>query len=767
MGVWKGLDEGGLPVTQYFAPDQEAHARALGFVPATATEAGAATGAIDDSVGGLQGAIGAGATSLLSGLTLGASDAGLRAVLSDAQMGRVRSDRESHPVVSGGGTLLGAALPAVLSGGSSLPAGLVSSAGTGVAKRLGGGLLARGAGAAVEGSLYGLGQGVSELALDSDPLTAEHAASVLSSNMLLGGVAGGGIGLAGALAERGLVSAKNALTTALARKGVEEVSPDLAALDTRGLRSARDIELDRIEAERAPLRKQLVEDVQDFRERIIETNMKSAAEQGMHIGEVREENAAFQRANKALRQALDDKVGLAQKPEQLLKTLRTQEQAMAGLKEWGDDAVEAFYENAKTIPDQIRAEILADKDGKKLGFVASALTPRGLDLAVDRVMMDRFGTLAGPPFPKSLQIIQDHFGGAIDANQALQRRIIELTAPAASERLSQIDAAGDLLHQPHQASLGEKIIGAAAHALGPVGAIASAGAKAVGGIKAAIGGVAKKTGEAAAAFLDAGAKVAAKVAPIAPAVGALTATEVLGRVRFGRGAEEPEGEQKERDLAGLFRQRSAELREQTMVAQDGSIQMRPAARMAITRQLAPVAVKNPILADKIETAVARRIAFESSKIPRRPEVGGLQIGPDNWRPSDMQIRSWARTVRACEDPHGVELRLSRGIVTPEEAEAYRVCYPERLKALTASLFGSLPTLSRTLPTHKKVALFMMTGVPTMPALQPNILRTLQATFAVEPGTAGGTAAPKPMPSFGALGSAKTMDQPTRAQKRGG
>jgi hypothetical protein len=300
-------------------------------------------------------------------------------------------------------------------------------------------------------------------------------------------------------------------------------------------------------------------------------------------------------------------------------------------------------------------------------------------------------------------------------------------------------------------------------ATGPIGAIASIGAKAVGGVRAAVGAAAKRSAAAASSFLGAGAKAVAAAAPVASAGAALTATEVLSRARFGPGAVPSDGDR----LPDFFRQRSAEIREQTMVAQDGSIQMRPAARMAITRQLAPIAAADPILADRIETVLARKIAFMSSKLPKRPEVGGIQVGPDNWQPSELQMRSWARTVRACENPDGVEHRLAQGIVTPEEAEAYRACYPERLAALRTEIFAATPTLARTLSTKKKVALYVMTGVPTMPALQPNILAVLQASFAVEPGTAGGTTAPKPMPAFSALGTAKTMDQPTPAQKRGG
>jgi hypothetical protein len=129
----------------------------------------------------------------------------------------------------------------------------------------------------------------------------------------------------------------------------------------------------------------------------------------------------------------------------------------------------------------------------------------------------------------------------------------------------------------------------------------------------------------------------------------------------------------------------------------------------------------------------------------------------------MQMRSFARTVRAVEDPHGVEERLAHGLITPEDAEAYRTCYPEKFQALQEQIMSTVPTLSKTLPMKRKVALFIFAGVPTAASLQPNVREVLQANFAMEKG--GGQQAPKPEPTYGPRGSIKSLDKPTPAQSR--
>jgi hypothetical protein len=106
----------------------------------------------------------------------------------------------------------------------------------------------------------------------------------------------------------------------------------------------------------------------------------------------------------------------------------------------------------------------------------------------------------------------------------------------------------------------------------------------------------------------------------------------------------------------------------------------------------------------------------------------------------------------------VEERLTSGIVTPEDAEAYRSVYPERFADLKPQIAERLPELRQKLPYDRRVNLSIFTGVPVDPAMRPRTIARLQATFVLEPGSNGGTEAPRAVPQFGSLGSLKNREE---------
>ncbi len=577
------------------------------------------------------------------------------------------------------------------------------------------------------------GMAARELAMSGDALQAEHVASAISSRALLGGEATTG-------AERALGRARGALSESSAsRAAIEAVPEDLASLDAAGLREAAKVERASLKTEaqaerssleelRKPQREELANQIRDMHQDLSSERPIFHAVTGADveaIAGVKDVQVQLAKSFKAMRAGLDSPLSVARDPGVMIRPLEMRQSALEALQ-------------AK-VP-ELQAVLGNDARAASLVHVDEALVQTREQLA-------RIGQLS-------------------KANPVSGARLAELES-GVSPRLNAIEAAQEALTKAPEAGLLQK--GAQASAFAGVTALARmipgvgimapfAGkwaSEAVAGAFAGLAGagakVAARSAQAAKVFLDVGAK-AARMAPV-------TATQVLGSVRFAEG-KAPEGTQ---DLVGLFRARSAEIRSQTMYDPTGQVVMRPEARQAIADKLAPIASVNPLLADKLETIAVRKATYTSSKIPRQPEVGGLQIGPDNWKPSDLAMRSWARTIRAVEDPGGVEDRLAHGTVTPEDAEAYRTVYPERFAAMQQTIFQAAPQLSKTLSLKKKIALSIFTGVPLIPALQPNILQVLQGSFRTEPGTGGGAQAPKPLPAFGALGSTKSVDKPTRSQ----
>jgi len=501
-----------------------------------------------DRYGGrLSAALAAGTVGALGTATGGLSDVAFAAT-GGAQ--GLRDLKDLHPVASGAGSLAGALVPSGFGG-------LASSAGTGIAERLGGGIIARTAGGAAEGALFGVGQGISELAADQEPLTWERASSAISSNALFGAAVGGGIGLVGSTVERGLSSARNAIEARLTRTaadgGIAAVSPDLLTLDVPALKLAREAEVTQLEAARAPITKNAIEELDAYR------NMNRDA-RGIRDStivsegatrDVSEAGASFVDADFRLRKLLDNRVYLAENPKQALKFLTQQQQALEEIIPWGDAMEKAWRADVEAAPLKIRAQIVAKEVPGEIG----PFTPAGLDAAVERTLKERqtlrWGEHAafkdGLKAPAYVENAAD-FRAAAERNRQLQNQLKGLVEPVQSPRLTAIDAAREALNAPHTPSLSERLI---SHLPGGglVNELRGLGGRAVSGLGRAANAAADQTGKAISAFLGAAEKVAPAVIP--------TATTVLSSLRFGAGPPA-----KSDELHDLFTARAAELREQ-------------------------------------------------------------------------------------------------------------------------------------------------------------------------------------------------------------
>lgn len=744
----------------------------------------------EDDFGGVGGAIKASAAALGRGATLGLTDAAARLIGGEDAALELEGLREQNPGISAGFELAGAVAPSLLSGGANLPAGLASRAGRAVTTA-GGGLKGAIAGGAVEGALYGAGSGVSELALSQDPLTWERATSVLSSNALFGAATGGAAGGATHLVERGLARAGAYLDERAAAKATSDAVPDdLAALDAKGLRAAADDEIARLSTtnaeQRAAAKSASVDDVLAYRRGVDEANPWLVITEG-------QDAAKLGKAQRLIRTALDDPKGLRENPGSLLKPLRIEEQALEGaLAKRSEIAAKLEKVNAKiarelddelaTLPDKATHVELSGKAARRYSAFADVKVGKDATVRVAREDATRFAEAlqAGEVAGESAKAL-DNLGGLLEQNRALQAQIKGAMAPLperaalASERLTAIRAAQDVLHAPKpEASLVEKaasgglfgVLTGAAAAVPGIGQIpgvahllGAKGAELVSGL--VFGRIGKATGEAA-ARTAAAAKAFAGAVEHASKYTPVLATKALAGVRYAqRTSKEPAGE----TLHELFRARTDEIKSQTAYDESGTPRMRPEARLAMADTLRPIRALDPVMADRMETIAARRIEYLSSIIPRRPDWGGLPLGSSSWRPSDMEMRSFARSAAAVEDPGGVEERAVHGAITPEDVDAYWAVYPERAAHFRDLVTTEIATL-QTLPYGRQIALSMLSGTPVHPSLHPEVIASLQAQFVAEPGSEGGAQAPRAMPQYGAIQTLQQQSTPAQQRAEG-
>ncbi len=677
--------------------------------------------------GGWEGGVVAGGAGIVDAATLGASGMVLRAGGGAETM---REINQRHKALGIGGQIVGTVLGA--------PGA--------IAGKVAGGAVKKGAAA---GAVSGFQQGVHELSLDEKPLTAERVVSVLGTNVLLGTGLGGVTAGAAKAAQLGLRRGNKLMQSVAQRAESGQMSggvvDDLAAHQAA------------MESERVWL--------------ALETpSTRKVAEQ----------------AQRRLRYLADEPVGLAERPRALLDPLRRQIGAMRKALDEAPALEAKIAAEEISIAAKLRAQLknvkvgkaaeLASRDDTVAGKLsASQADPDPIQLGGKAAR--RFAEWSNIPLKKNGKILASPgevgaFANALEAGEvAGMRRAALERLPGALERAQALEARVVAEDAARLAGVGKKPLlermgGQMANAAGwgmmggmlPGGPVGAAGAVLLSDL---IGKAANLVGSRLARAVGVSAKGTSK------AVGALLAGEkgakMVPPVRDFLSGKAGAGAAKGGlTLAQAYRARAEEIRNLTMMGPKGDPIMRPDARMALGRKLAPIAALSPLLADQVETVTARKVEFLSKKLARRPDVAAISAGgPDTWMEGETEMRQWGRLAWAADNPDGVEQLLALGSITPEDAEAYREIYPERYRDLQMTIAQRLPELQKKLPYRQRLALSIFTGQPVDPSLDPAICAVLQGNFEFEEGTDGGTKPPDATADFGSV----TVESPTPAQER--
>lgn len=269
----------------------------------------------------------------------------------------VRERKDRNAIAAGVGEAAGFIGSAALTGGGGL-AGKVGGAAaekvaaSGAVRALaGGGTLARAAAKVapaavregVAGGMFGLGQGVSDVALSKDPMGAEAVIATLGSHAAIGLGLGAGVGVAGEALGAAVGSAGRAakkLGAEVASRLESEAGGSAAVIakdpviasgvyDKAGLEALRKSEVDALAAQRAVGGKQIAEEVRQFREEYREFGGRLVGQLPKGMGLGRE----VIQTERALQTVVGDLKSLADDPTRALGALRRQEQKLTELAE--------------------------------------------------------------------------------------------------------------------------------------------------------------------------------------------------------------------------------------------------------------------------------------------------------------------------------------------------------------------------------------------------------------------------------------------------
>jgi hypothetical protein len=652
--------------------------------------------------------------SALSGVTAGASDVFTRLTSTPAEMAETRKGLEHNPRAAAIAQGVGAVGSAVTGVGLT---GLAGKAGA-----------ATGAGMTAEGALLAVGETAHEVSMSANPVSVERVASVLLSNLGTTAPLSGVIGVVGKAAQTTGRKVLGAIDDFKAGRAAAAQGDDVVA-DLTAYRAAT-----------------------------------SGDNSPWLIAESAETRGALRETQRNLKKAMGDTVGLAENPKRILEPLRREAQAIkTALKEADEGLTVKLAKEEAGIAADLGERVasgepivLKGKEARRYTDWSGVKGPKsGIEVSTEQAVAFKAAIEAGEVAGKRSAALAS-MPERLAQNEALQAKVISLSQPASKGLI-----AGALESAGTGYALG------AIGGLMPGGIVGAIGAKlapkvleavkefVVKRLPAAAAETSVRSGKAIDAFMSVGTK-AARTVPV-------LASKTLAGVSYGPTPKMAAASKQADPLIKSYRARSAELLEQVVMAPDGSLVMKPQARQALGDQLGAIRAADPLLADQLETVAARKIEFLANKVPKQPDFTAMQLGPSNWQPSDMDVRTFARFVAAVEDPGGVEERLADGTVTPEDAEAYRTVYPERFEDFKRQVIGRIPELRESLPYERKVALSIFTGVPVDPAMHPQVLHMLQSMYTDEPDTSNGTMAPAAQPQFGSV----TKPDPTTAQKRAG
>lgn len=656
------------------------------------------------------------------GASFGLSDFVLPSVLGVSSEG-LRERKERNATAATVGEVAGMVGPALLSGGASAAGEAGAAAGRvaegALAKYAGGGILSRAAARAgtaavqmgTEGALYGAGQGISDVALSQDPMSAEAIIGDLGHHILVGGglgaVAGAGTSIAGTALGAAASKASKVIGRAASRMQGEleagtqgmlsttdpALRDEVMSMSRPQLEAAQKTETEAVQATRAQQGQAAAKDIErlylDLKGRVNALHAQMT-DKSVTVG--------IQNAVNSLGDVLDDPAALAAKPDVALRPLgrlgANIDKASSLLPEGAlNDAQAADEATSATTA----SPIVKSDTGATVGpmptpspmSIPSSVTPAaGITKAETGTIGQRISDL--------YDRISDLSGNATsDRLQAISERLTALDKVPAKTPM--LDAA--------TRSAGGMIGGILGHATGIPGA-GWAGAwmgKEFGDVlKPLMKRVLGSFVEHAAGVNSGVESFLSKLGAPGPAMDAVerlaAASGVSGESAYDRAtkaitaaAADPEGTSAHLD-----------------------------------RQLAGLQQAAPLTAQQVKQGILQVGQFLASKIP--PAMQGFFGSPE---PNDSDKATFARYAAAAEDPLRLIKELRAHMVMPETVETQQALYPEHFARLQQAILTQLadPKVRARVPYAMRLQLGQFMGGTIDPTLDPGFIATMQATQA--------------------------------------
>lgn len=690
------------------------------------------------------------ATQALSGASLGTSDMLLGALASDETREGIRKREEANPIGSAVAKIGGALVPIALSGGAAAPeeaAGLtaggaaraaltaptelLSRAGSlaergvsallpeeasSVAGQLAIKAAATGARGAAEGGAIGGLNYLGETALSQDQdFDAEKLRAAVGHGVLLGGLAGAGLGAAGVVGGKVLDRAAPRLQAAAEEQATKVL--------TGGSSSAEEA-LEALPGGSKAVSRVLLDDglighaetVADVAPRL----QQAAAEQEGRVSAFRAKwdadgiegpSVASLRSVPELAPELE-RLGVgapAKGIDEVLHAIRTTPEGAATLKDFlqsksareAGEVLEGLGQKRPTIPDE-----LMSKFGPGAGDRITFADAQDLRAKLDAL------SAANPKLLKARGALDEEITAASDkAQKALDPEDLR-RFQAASLKGQQLSAA---------ASVAAKSAQEAATAR-PDFSLAKL---ALFGANPAHAAAAMATQAAHKVLRDRGASTAAVVMDRLSAMSRIqraTATvdqRVSQGVEAAMGARAPVGRPMPHGYGDFASKSDAVLAASANVADHAA---------SVSQSVSGLAPHAPTTVSAFVDGAVRATQYLASILPRDKPSNPLMPHVNPIEPSEHEKAVFSRAFEAVHDPVGVLVDIRTGTLVPEQVKAIEATAPKLKAQMDAELKQAMLSATEPLEFPQAISMSMFLGEPTDPTLEPQAVAASQSNF---------------------------------------
>jgi hypothetical protein len=199
--------------------------------------------------------------------------------------------------------------------------------------------------------------------------------------------------------------------------------------------------------------------------------------------------------------------------------------------------------------------------------------------------------------------------------------------------------------------------------------------------------------------------------------------EAPGRGAWAAEAEEIGRRGKERDAKTAIRKYEEQ--------RAALLSVTPAALVARTAGLAD----QPGLRSDVIAQADRARVYLLSKLPAQPpSMSPLQTETKQRPPAPADVQRFERYARAVDDPLSVVKDMARGRISREGVEALRVVYPRLYAQAQGAVRLALSTRKQPLTWEQQKQLAILLDIPTSPLMDPAVMRAVQGSYIPAPPT---------------------------------